>query len=187
MKTLLSIIILLLATLSAFFIADYANHLQLNTNNFINVPSTYSLILRISKITSAIVPFTIAVFLLISTKLMLTEFYDYNLSTIQLFQTVGLSFIPMLLYYYFFWYNLIQYCNVDNIKNVDDFNNMTFIFNMSLCEFSIINWICWLCLYICMIISLVRCKISLSNAILSVFLPSAVVLLMHYLISSITD
>ncbi len=31
------------------------------------------------------------------------------------------SYIPMLLYYYFFWINLIQYCNISNVKSTDDF------------------------------------------------------------------
>lgn len=187
MKTFFSIIIILFATLSAFFIADYANNLQLNIYNFINIPPTYSLVFKISKISSAIVPFSIAVFLLISTKIMLTEFYDYNITTKQLFQTVGLSFTPMLLYYYFFWYNLIRYCNTDNINNVEDFNKMTFMLNMGLYEFSIINYICWLCMYICMIIILVKNKITTLNATISVFFPSGLVVLIYYIISNFVD
>ena len=148
MKQYISLAFIILASLSAYCIAEYSNGLQLSILGVGNVPSSYKLLFGISKITSALVPVVISFFMVITLTIMLNNVFEKQISSKTIIQIVGFSFIPMLLYYYFFWINLIQYCSNSIIKSIDDFKNMAFMFNLHLSDFSLINLVeslfCWI-------------------------------------------
>lgn len=157
--------------------------LQLHTHGVENIANSYKILFGISKITSAFVPIVITCFIGITITIILNDIFEDHISNKKVFQIVGFSYIPMLLYYYFFWINLIQYCNTTNIKSKDDFINMKFMFSMQLSDFSLINILCWIYLYIFIICSLRRNDIQITHAIIATLSPSAILLLVSYIIS----
>lgn len=183
MKQFLVFSIVILASLSAYFITDYSTNLQLNTYSLDDIPNSYKVLFNVSKITSALVPIIITCFMVITLNVMLNVIFEQHISTKLIFQIVGFSLFPMLLYYYFFWYNLIIFCNTSNINSIEDFKNMSFLFGLHLTDLSLINFICWIYMYGYIIIKLIFHKITILSALISTLLPSAILLLVYYLIS----
>lgn len=171
-----------MASLSAYFITDYANNLQLSTLNMTEVPNSYKLLFDVSKVTSAIVPVAIVLFIVITTKIMLNEFFDKRIPSHVIFRIVGFSMIPMLLYYYFFWFNLIKYCNIETIKSTEDLLNMNFLFNLHLNDFTLLSYFCWLLMFIYIIFGLIKHKVNATSAVLSTLLPSGIFMIVYCLI-----
>ena len=143
------------------------------------------MLLGISKITSALVPVLVALFMIITTTVMLNDVFEKQVPLKLIFQIVGFSYIPMLLYYYFFWINLIQYCNISNVKSTDDFMNMKFMFNMDLSDFSFINSMCWIYMFIYIIYSLIKHKTGITKGCISALLPSVIMLSVYCLITGL--
>lgn len=185
MKQYVSLVFIVLASLSSYCIAEYTNNLHLSILGIDDIPNSYKLLFGISKITSALVPVVISFFIVITTSIMLNDVFDKHVSPKMIIQIVGFSYIPMVLYYYFFWINLIQYGSINSIKIVDDFTNMEFIFGMHLSDFSLINLLCWLYMYIFIAYNLIKRKIDIMPAIISTFLPSAIFLFAYCLMMTL--
>lgn len=182
MKLLISSFNIAIATLCCYFISKYASYLQINTFITDIIPSNYILLFRISDITSACIPMAIVMFITVTTQIMLNEFFEKKVTFSQIFQTVGISYSPLVLYYFFFWYNLTHYCNTLNIKSGSDFHKISFIFNLHFNDFITINLICLIILYVVIIICLIHKKIGIIPAFISTLLPSSIFLLVLNLI-----
>jgi len=183
MKFLISLFTIILASLSVYFMTEYANNLQIHIYGFDEVPISYKMLFGISSIIGAIAPIVITMFLVFTIKIMLVDVFEKEISVKEVLQIVGISYIPMLLYYFFFWYSLISYCHVGNIRTESDFLNMKLMFDMQLTDYTIINYACWVLLYLLIVCGLIRNKVALKPSLAAALFPTGVVLTVYYLIS----
>lgn len=182
MRFWVSIMIVLLAALSIYFIMDFSSNLQLKFSSIDDLPKGYLIIFRLSKITSSLIPIVISLFLITTLSVMLNNVFDQKISVVTLIESVGIGYIPMTLYYYFFWYNLIEFGNRISIHSVEDFRNIRFMFNLDIQDLENINLCCWFYLYLFLIVSLKKKNINFGKVIISVLLPSAIFLFIYYVI-----
>ena len=103
----LGIIVLTLCSLSAFSIMEYANNLQLAVIGNQDVPSFYNVIMGINKIYAIFVPIIICLFIYSTTYLMLSEVFEEEIRSKELFTIVCIAMIPVLMYDYFYWFKSI--------------------------------------------------------------------------------
>ncbi|MDE6227593.1 MAG: hypothetical protein K2M63_08770 [Muribaculaceae bacterium] len=184
MKQFFPIIFIILASLSAYCIGEFTNEMQLHLIGVKDLPNSYKLLFGISKITSSMVPVVISLFMVITITIMLNDVFDIKMSSKSMIQIVGIAFIPMVIYYYFFWYNLIQYCDAYTVKKIEDFTNMVYMWGLRLNDFSLINLLCWIYMYIYIIYELIRRKVKVVPAMVSTLMPSMIFIMVYYLISS---
>lgn len=61
---------------------------------------------------------------------MMNIVFEEHIKALDLYSILGLSFLPMLLYEYFFWYNLIIYGKQTIEYSTEGINNMKFLFGL---------------------------------------------------------
>lgn len=121
--TLFSIVIVMLSSLCVFCITEYTNNLQMGILNISGLPNSYYVLFKISSTMAAVIPLIIFLFIFFSSEMMLNNFFCEKIRKPILFNIIGISYIPMLIYQYVFWYNIIAYCSTSNIKSIDSFIN----------------------------------------------------------------
>jgi len=114
--------------------------------------------------------------------MMLNNFFCEKIRKPILFNIIGISYIPMLIYQYVFWYNIIAYCSTSNIKSIDSFINTKFMYGLTLKDFEFINLICWGLLYLIPIITLIYKEFRIIPILVAFILPSALSALFYYII-----
>lgn len=182
-SVLLPIIVVSLSSLCAFCITEYTNSLQISMLNVTSIPQSYRILFKISSTIAAIIPIVIFLFLFFSAEIMLNDFFGEKIRKQTLLNLIGISFIPMLLYQYLFWFNILSYCHATNIKEVHDFINMTFIYGLTFKDFEFINLLCWILIYLIPVIYfIIYKKINMVSTIISFLLPSSLVILFYYII-----
>ena len=164
--------------LSAYFITDLANAIQVNILSIDEVPTAYKIIFKINNITALFIPILICSFLFITSKYMLCDVFDKQIDLQAFFCAICFSLIPLLLYDYFFWFNLIEYAATAKLSTVTDFLNLKYAFGITLKDFDLINTCCWIYLYIHLAVYFIKRKISIYVTLMSILLPSTVVFLM---------
>ena len=178
----LGIIVLTLCSLSAFSIMEYANNLQLAVIGNQDVPSFYNVIMGINKIYAIFVPIIICLFIYSTTYLMLSEVFEEEIRSKELFTIVCIAMIPVLMYDYFYWFNLIYYVHIDDMHSINDFFNVTYWNGLKLSDFHILNTVCWLLLFTIVIIFLIWKGHSIIKSLLSVLIPPSIVILIYLII-----
>ncbi len=93
------------------------------------------------------------------------------------------SYLPMLVYQYFFLFNHHTYCKASQLVN-KDFTTIHFAFNLELNDLTIINKICWGMIYLICIEYLLYKKIKTIPTIISVLLPSSLIVIVYQVIST---
>ena len=83
----------------------------------------------------------------------------------------------------FFWYNIISYCNTKDIKNINDFLNIKYMFDLTLKELGFISNACWGLLYLGVIYYLYFSNKPILKVLISVTLPTILVISIFYIIS----
>lgn len=182
MKKFFPVFFVLLACASSFCITEFANSLQLQLSGVDDLAAGYKLMFKISSTFSAFIPILIVGFLFFTSDLCLNTIFDDGISHSSLFSVIGYAFIPMVIYLYVFWGNLIYFSARANIVNVNDFMSMTMMFGLTLDEFGHISTACWAIIYLAMILYLYFKNINLIHAIVSTLLPSLCVVAVYKLI-----
>ncbi len=132
---------------------------------------------------AAIIPLAIFLFLYFTTEIMINDVFEQRVGKFTLLKLIGISYLPMLIYQYFFWFNLIYYCNGDKIKSVDDFLSTKFMFGLQLNDFEFINLVCWGLIFLITILYLLYKDKNVWAILFSVLFPSSIVVLVYYIIS----
>ena len=96
---------------------------------------------------------------------------------------IGISYTPMLIYQYVFWFNLLYYCKVGEIASLEDFINMKFMLDLSLRDFQFVNLVCWGIIYLIMILFYIFKDINVFKVLFSVLFPSFIVVIAYYFIT----
>ena len=181
----ISIIVVILCSLSAYAISDFANNTQLGLLAGKEDLGMYKILFQVSNITSLFIPIGICGFLCSTAKIMLTDFFDEKISLSLLFSIIGMAMIPLLLDDYFLWGNLIYYVSSEDVKSVKDFIDIEYFAGLKIADFQILNSICWGVAYLIIIIGLVVNKISYSKAFVSVILPTLILIVTYKILSNI--
>lgn len=181
----IAIIVVILCSLSAYNISDFANNMQLRLLTGKENLGIYKILFQVSNITSLFIPIGICGFLCSTTKIMLTDFFDEKISLSLLFSIIGIAMIPILLDDYFLWGNLIYYVSRANVKSVDDFMDIEYFAGLKITDFQMVNSICWGLSYMVVIISLIVNKISYRKAFISVILPTLILIVTYKILSNI--
>lgn len=181
-SVILATIIVLLTVVSSFGITEYANYLQVGVLNLDTIPWSYRVYFKLSSVYVIFLPIAMFLYLFITIKLMMNYFFEDYLSSKTLYIMIGIGFVPVLLYQYFFWFNLVSYCNLHVIKTTDDFMNMRFMFGLDLKALGFISNIGWGALYLIITLWMYLTGRSLIKTLCSVVVPTLFVILMYHII-----
>ena len=132
---------------------------------------------------AAIIPMAIFLFLYFTTEIMINDVFEQGVGKFTLLKLIGISYLPMLVYQYFFWLNLIFYCNEDKIKSAEDFLSTKSVFGLQLSDFEFINLVCWGLIFLITILYLLYKDKNVWAILFSVLFPSSIVVLVYYIIS----
>lgn len=160
MKIIIPSLVIILTVLCMFFISEYVNNLQIQAMGVDAIPFSYRFLSNVSSTFAALTPMIVFLFLYCTIEIMMNFFFEEKINRKDLYYILGIAFIPMLLFEYFYWLNLIRYCNLSVIKNIDEFTNMKFMFNLKMHDMKFINMICWGILYLIPILYFFLIKIS---------------------------
>lgn len=174
------IFIITMSSLCAFFISEYATQLQIESSCITNISLGYKILFKISISFAASVPITIFGFLYFTTHTMANEVFDLKISSKDLLFVLGIAFVPMMLYYYFYWFNLLFFCRPNQFSCVDDFTKTKFVFGLTHNDFKFINQICWLSIYFIIILYFIYKDKPFIQSVFTVILPSAILLLTYH-------
>ena len=175
-------IIVMLTVVSSFGITEYANTLQVGVLNLDVIPWSYRVYFKLSSVFAMFLPIAMFLYLFITIKLMMNYVFDDFLPTKSLYTMIGIGFIPVLLYQYFFWFNLILYCNLETIKTPGDFMNMRFMFGLDLKTLGFISSLCWGILYLIITLWMYFAGKSILKTLCSVVAPTLFVILVYHFI-----
>lgn len=123
------------------------------------------------------IPLIAYIFFALTTKIMLF-IVDMNMENnyeekININELLGYSFIPLLIFMIFYFFNLAFLDS--NINSIDDLDKMSFVFNLTFNDFKILSYISWFLIYLVLMVQLVlNEKIGILKSILIVFLPSLI-------------
>ena len=181
--TLLSIVIVALSSLCVYFITEYSHNLQMGVLNISGLPQSYFVLFKISSTMAAMIPLILCLFIYSSTEMILNNLFCEKIEKTLLFNIIGISYIPMLIYQYVLWYNIVTYCSTSNIKSIDTFVNMKFMYGLTLKDFEYVNLICWGLIYLIPIIILIYKGSRIIPIFIAFILPSALSVLFYNIIS----
>ena len=123
----LSIIVVLLSSLCSYGITEYCNHLQIALLQLNDIPFSYRMLFKMSSGIAALVPLMIFMFLYFTSDMMLNTVFEEKVDRRSLLSIIGISYIPMLIYQYIFWYNLITYCAIGKLADAKDLLSVPFM------------------------------------------------------------
>lgn len=159
------------------------NSLQLGMLNITDIPQSYRILFKVSSSIASVIPIVIFLFLYFSSEIMFNALFGEEIEKYVLLKILGISFIPMLIYQYFFWFNILIYCNTISIKEVSDFINMTFMYGLTLEDFGFINLICWGIVYLVPVVYFIYKEVNFVSTIVSFLLPSFLTLFFYYILT----
>lgn len=178
-KSLYTFTIITLCVVCSFLVNKYAT--QLVFSSVYKDSSIYGLFSYASGIFASLVPLIIFLFLYSTTEITINLIFDGGIKKKDLLFIISISFMPFLIYQYFFWYNLITFCTYENIKTEMDLYNIKYSFGLSLSDLSFLGDMCWVLLYTISFILLYLKVKSLYKTFISVFFPSFLVFLIYNL------
>lgn len=183
-KVLFSILVLLLLVLCSFFVSYYSS---ISIFRILNIPelndSAY-IFSWFSGSFSSVIPLFFFLFYSITINLMMRSLFEIKIKSSEIIFAVSTGLIPLLLYQYFFWYNLIMYTpDVSTVSVNNYFENIDFLFNLTFKKVRVIGDICYLLFFPITILTLYQsCQHKLINIITAVCVPSVIVALCYIII-----
>lgn len=180
---LFSVVVVLLSSLCAYCITEYTNELQMGMLNISNIPQSYRVLFKVSSTIAATIPIVIFLFLFFSTEILLNDFFGEKINKENLLNIIGISFTPMLIYQYVFWFNIIVFCQRTNMREVNDFLNMSFMYGLTLTDFEFINLVCWGFVYLLPILYYIKKDVSIVSTLTSFLLPSSLAIFFYYILT----
>ena len=178
-----SVIVIFLSSLCAYGISEYCNSLQFGILNLTDLPFSYKALFKMSSGITALIPLMISLFIYYTSDIMFNSFFEEHVSKKSLMSIIGISYTPMLIYQYVFWFNLLYYCKVGEIASLEDFINMKFMLDLSLRDFQFVNLVCWGIIYLIMILFYIFKDINVFKVLFSVLFPSFIVVIAYYFIT----
>lgn len=133
-------VVILLCAICSYCVTQYTNEIVLG--HLYETSPIYSIFSRVSSSITALIPLIIFLFLYGTIDIMVNTFFEMQIKRTELFYIVGVSLTPFLLYQYFFWYNIIEYCHSNIINTAQDFYNIKYFFNLSFYDINFIGTIC---------------------------------------------
>lgn len=176
-------LVIVLCSLSAYFISDFAGNTQLRILSGKECLGAYKILFQVNKVTSLFVPIVICAFISTTTHILLSDFFEEKIKFAHIFSIVGIAMIPILLDNYFFWINLISYAANSSIRTINDFMNIRYYGNLTITNFETINTICWILVYMIIITRLYALKIKFYKAAVATILPTLVLIITYYSIT----
>ena len=176
-----SVCVIALSALCAYGISEYCNSLQFAMLQLNDLPFSYRVLFKMSSGITALAPLMISAFLYFTSELMFNSFFEEHISKRSLISIIGISYTPMLIYQYVFWFNLILYCKVGEITSIEEFVNMKYILGLCLQDFQFINLVCWGIIYLIIILFYIFKDINVFKVLFSMLFPSFIVILVYYL------
>lgn len=185
-KVLFSILVLLLLVLCSFFVSYYSSMFAFRILDIPRLNDSAQVFSWFSGGFSSVIPFSFFLFYSITINLMMRIFFEIEIKSIEIMFSVSIGLIPLLLYQYFFWYNLIMYSPNVSIVSVsleNFFEKINFLFNLTFQEIQAIGDICYLLFFPITILTLYNsCRRKLIDIIISVCAPSVIVALCYIII-----
>lgn len=178
LNTIFSSIIIILYSVSSYLITIYANQLQLQMLELKNeVSGTLKIALNINEYISLLLPLIIVLFILTTTYIMLTQFFDNKIELSKLFSNICISLTPLLLDSYFYWANLINYTKGKSFQSVEDFLDLKYFNGMNMNDMESLNLFCWFVFFVILNILIIKNKTTIFDSIISTLTPTMCYLL----------
>lgn len=183
-KVSFSILVLLLLVLCSFFVSYYSSISVFRILDIPELNDSAHVFSWFSGSFSSVIPLSFFLFYSITINLMMRSIFEINIKSIEIIFAVSIGLIPLLLYQYFFWYNLIMYSPDVSIVSADSyFEKIDFLFNLTFKEVRAIGDICYLLFFPITILTLYQsCRHKFINIIISVCVPSVIVALCYIII-----
>lgn len=183
-KVLFSLFVLLLLVLCSFFVSYYSS---MSVFKILDIPELNNSAYVFSWFSggfSSVIPIFFFLFYGITINLMMQSIFEISIKSSDIFFAVSIGLIPLLLYQYFFWFNLIMYSPDLSVISVDSyFEKIDFLFNLSFKQVRLIGDICYLLFFpITTLILYQSCRQKLIDIILAVCIPSVIVALCYIII-----
>lgn len=180
-KVSFSILVLLLLILCSFFVSYYSSMSAFRILDIPKLNDSAYIFSWFSGFFSSVIPLSFFIFYSITINLMMRSLFEIEIKSSEIFFAVSIGLMPLLLYQYFFWYNLIMYSPNVSIVSVESFfERIDFLFNLTFQEVRAIGDICYLLFFPITIITLFNsCRCKLIDIIISVCLPSVIVALCY--------
>ncbi len=130
-------------------------------------------------------PICIAIFLLITIKLMLDIFDITSIKTTEIFTIIGLSCIVPTMGMFFYTMSFIFFLNDQQIS-ADTINQIQFKTGLSIKDYQTINNLCWLIMfYLMTMLFYIKFKVSIVKSVCTCVLPTGLFLAFGYLIKTL--
>lgn len=183
-KVLFSILVLLLLVLCSFFVNYYSSLFSFRILDIPELNNSAHIFSWFSGGFSSVVPFCFFLFYCITINLMMRMFFEVEIKSSEIMFAVSIGLLPLLLYQYFFWYNLIMYSPNASIVSIENFfEKINFLFNMTFQKIQLIGDICYLLFFpITILILYNSCRRKLIDIIISVCVPSVIITLCYVII-----
>lgn len=178
-KVLFSTLVLLLLVLCSFFVSYYSSMSVFDMLDIPEIKESAYVISWFSGSFASVIPLAFFFFYGITFRLMMKSVFDINISFVENFFAVSTGFIPLLLYQYFFWYNLIMYSPATFTGLVENyFKEIKFLFDFTYKEMLAIGDMCFMLFFPVTILTLYQsCKQNLFKIIVAVCVPSLIMAL----------
>lgn len=183
-KVSFSILVLLLLVLCSFFVSYYSSISVFRILDIPELNDSAHVFSWFSGSFSSVIPLSFFLFYSITINLMMRSIFEINIKSSEIIFAVSIGLIPLLLYQYFFWYNLIMYSPDVSIVSGDSyFEKIDFLFNLTFKEVRAIGDICYLLFFPITILTLYQsCRHKFINIIIAVCVPSVIVALCYIII-----
>lgn len=183
-KTLFAILVLVLLVLCSFFVSYYSSISVFKILDIPELNDSAHVFSWFSGSFSSVIPLSFFLFYSITISLMLRLLFEIDITYSGIMFAVSIGLIPLLLYQYFFWYNLIMYSPDTSTTSVDNyFEKINFLFNLTFKEVQVIGDVCYLLFFPITILTLYEsCRHNLINIIIAVCVPSVITALFYIII-----
>lgn len=183
-KVSFSVLVLLLLVLCSFFVSYYSSISIFRMLDIPELNDSAHVFSWFSGGFSSVIPLSFFLFYGITINLMMRSLFEMDIKSGEVFFAVSVGLIPLLLYQYFFWFNLLMYTPDVSIISVENyFEKINFLFNLTFQEVQAIGDICYLLFFPITIITLYQsCRRKLINIIIAVCVPSVIVALCYIII-----
>lgn len=183
-KNLFSIIVLLLLILCSFFVSYDSSMSVFNMLDIPEIKGNAHVISWFSGSFASVIPLVLFIFNSITIRFMMKYFFDTHIYISDIFFSVSIGYIAILLYQYFLWYNLIMYSPTILTGNIEDyFEEIDFLFNLTYKEVLAIGDMCFLLYFPITILTLYKsCCCELFKITMAVCIPPLVLALCYSII-----
>lgn len=181
-KFVFSFTIITLLVLCSFCVAYYSSMTIFKVLNLPELNKSSHVVSLFSGGFSIVFPLCFFLFSSTTIRIMMIIFFEIKISMADIFFSVSCGFIPLLMYQYFFWYNIISYTpKTSNISVSNYFDEIELLFNLTYKELLFIGDVSSILFFPISIIAIYYfCRYkNLFKIILSVCIPPLIAILFY--------